>query len=138
VSPAPVVIDTNVALDLLVFGDRHCAALRGALEAGAVQWIGSAAMRDELACVLARGLGPRWPAPAQQVLALWDRHARLLPAAPLSTPACRDPDDQKFVDLALAHPARWLLTRDRALLQLARHAAARGLWIGPPRRWVVA
>jgi predicted nucleic acid-binding protein len=51
------------------------------------------------------------------------------PPAPLPmraprTPAllCRDPDDQKFLELALATDARFLVTRDRALLDLARRA----------------
>ena len=35
-------------------------------------------------------------------------------------PACRDPDDQKFLEAALAARAEFLLTKDRALLELAR------------------
>jgi predicted nucleic acid-binding protein len=35
-------------------------------------------------------------------------------------PACRDPDDQKFLEAALASRADFLLTKDRALLDLAR------------------
>ena len=58
-----------------------------------------------------------------------------MPAGPLQ---CRDPDDQMFIDLALAQRARWLLTRDRALLALARPAAAYGLEIAAPRRIVAA
>jgi len=37
-------------------------------------------------------------------------------------PLCRDPDDQKFLEAALAARAEFLLTRDRALLELARRA----------------
>ena len=48
---------------------------------------------------------------------------------------CRDPDDQRFVDLAVAQSARYLLTRDRALLALARGARKRfGLLIIQPER----
>ena len=35
-------------------------------------------------------------------------------------PACRDPDDQKFLEAALAVRADWLITKDRALLELER------------------
>jgi predicted nucleic acid-binding protein len=37
-------------------------------------------------------------------------------------PACRDPDDQKFLESALAARAEFLVTKDRALLDLARRA----------------
>ena len=47
-----IVIDTNIALDLLVFDDPGCAPLAAALEAGALQWLATAAMRDEFARVL--------------------------------------------------------------------------------------
>jgi len=35
-------------------------------------------------------------------------------------PACRDPDDQKFLEAALAANADFLITKDRELLDLAR------------------
>jgi predicted nucleic acid-binding protein len=35
-------------------------------------------------------------------------------------PACHDPDDQKFMEAALAAGAHFLVTKDRALLELAR------------------
>jgi len=34
-------------------------------------------------------------------------------------PRCEDPDDQKFLELAWHAGARWLVTRDKALLKLA-------------------
>ncbi|MFT7776961.1 putative toxin-antitoxin system toxin component, PIN family [Roseateles sp.] len=48
---------------------------------------------------------------------------------------CRDPDDQKFIDLALAARARWLISRDKAVLALAKRARLRGLAILTPERW---
>lgn len=36
-------------------------------------------------------------------------------------PVCGDPDDQKFLDLALSCGAEFLVTRDRDLLELSRH-----------------
>jgi predicted nucleic acid-binding protein len=35
-------------------------------------------------------------------------------------PRCRDPDDQKFLEAALAAHADFLITKDRALLHVAR------------------
>jgi predicted nucleic acid-binding protein len=40
---------------------------------------------------------------------------------PRALPVCSDPDDQKFLELALACGAGLLVTKDRALLELARH-----------------
>jgi predicted nucleic acid-binding protein len=48
---------------------------------------------------------------------------------------CTDPDDQMFVDLAHAAGARWLVSRDRAVLRLARRAAAFGIAITAPEGW---
>jgi predicted nucleic acid-binding protein len=50
---------------------------------------------------------------------------------------CRDPDDQKFIDLALAAKAQWLVSRDKALLALAKRAKARGLLIVKPEAWTL-
>jgi predicted nucleic acid-binding protein len=40
-----------------------------------------------------------------------------------SLPRCRDPDDQKFLELAAAVHAELLITKDAALLELARRPA---------------
>ena len=48
---------------------------------------------------------------------------------------CSDPDDQCFIDLALAQHARWLITHDRALLRLARRARAFGVEVLTPMLW---
>jgi len=48
---------------------------------------------------------------------------------------CSDGDDQKFIDLAVASGAIWLISRDRAVLRLARRASAFGLAIVTPERW---
>ncbi|MBN8487205.1 MAG: PIN domain-containing protein, partial [Burkholderiales bacterium] len=49
---------------------------------------------------------------------------------------CTDPDDQKFIDFALACGARWLVSRDKAVLKLRRRALAlHGLQIVHPADW---
>lgn len=65
--------------------------------------------------------------------------ARAVPAAsalaampPL--PRCRDPDDQKFLELAARCAARVLVTRDNSLLRLSRRAqAVAGFVVLPPQ-----
>lgn len=132
-----VVLDTNVVLDWLLFGDSLVGPVAAAVTGGRVDWLATAAMRDELAHVLGRGLAASRGADAARLLGLWDRHARMRAAAPAHHLACSDPDDQKFLDLALATRARWLVSRDRALLKLGRRAAVLGLAIVTPERWQI-
>jgi predicted nucleic acid-binding protein len=118
-----LVLDTNVALDLLVFRDPSTAALDHALASDEARWIATAAMRDELARVLgypqvaSRML--RAGLAAQDVLGDFDRRVRLVDAAPVAGVPCRDPDDQPFIDLAVQHRCT-LLSKDAAVLALRR------------------
>jgi predicted nucleic acid-binding protein len=135
--PPSVVLDTNVVLDWFVFGEPSVAALAVAVTGGRVRWLATAAMRDEMAHVLGRGLAAARGADLALVAAAWDRHCTQHPPAPPAAAhmRCTDTDDQKFIDLALASCARWLISRDRALLKLRRRAAKHGLIIAPPDQW---
>jgi predicted nucleic acid-binding protein len=139
------VLDTNVWLDWLVFADPVIAPVRAAVASGQLRLLGLARGRDELADVLGReavrlqaeaarrrrGLA-NLPAPLA-ALAEFDALVAMRPAPPACGLLCRDPDDQCFIDLAITEGARWLLTKDRALLALARQARRRsGLEIVPP------
>jgi putative PIN family toxin of toxin-antitoxin system len=130
-----VVIDTNIALDLLVFDDPAQAALSQALAAGALEWIVTAAMRDELARVLGYPLIARrlqaGGRQAEAVLAAFDARTRRIEGVPPRAPCvCSDPDDQVFIDLAVAQGAR-LLSKDRAVLSMRKRLAARGVAVSP-------
>ena len=135
---ALLVLDTNVVLDLFYFQDRRCDLLRAALADGRCQWIASAAMRDEIEHVMARGLRGAWPGDASTVADAWARWATMVDAdgqPPPSAMRCTDADDQKFIDLALQVGASALLSADRAVLRLARHGRAHGLEIATVARW---
>ncbi|NDF65416.1 MAG: PIN domain-containing protein, partial [Betaproteobacteria bacterium] len=97
----PLVLDTNIVLDLWWFEDPRAEPLFTALQAGHVRWLATEAMREELERVLSYPHLTRRPRRrSQDPLAEFDRHAsRVLPAtrAPY---VCKDPDDQKFIDLA--------------------------------------
>jgi len=127
--PQTLVIDTNIALDAFVFADAATQDLRAGLEDGTLHWIATQPMRDELQRVLAYPkIIPRlafYQLDAQQVLSAFDRHARIVDAAPNADITCKDPDDQKFIDLAVAHGAL-LLSKDAAVLSMARRLQERG------------
>jgi predicted nucleic acid-binding protein len=61
-----------------------------------------------------------------------------VPADATGLPRCADPDDQKFMELALASGARWLLSKDHELLKLDRRArVAGGFSILLPQAWTL-
>ncbi|MNV98231.1 hypothetical protein D3C71_1934650 [compost metagenome] len=72
-------------------------------------------------------------------MAAFDAQVRLLPTASVPAgvlPRCADPDDQKFLRLAYTSGARWLLSRDDALLVLARRTRREGWFeILAPDAW---
>ena len=104
-----------------------------------LRWLVAPAMRDEIFHVLGRGVAQRYAPDLALIEATFDAHAEPVPAAePSPRLVCRDPDDQKFIDLALASGARWLISRDKALLALAKRARPRGLLVLPPRLWTLA
>jgi predicted nucleic acid-binding protein len=131
-----VVLDTNTVLAWLWFSDLAVAGLAAAVEQGQLTWRATVAMRAELASVLPR-LPPRAAAPdAAGVLEAFDSLSRpALPAPTAHRLLCTDAADQPFIDLAIAAQARWLFSRDRAVLKLRRRAATLGLRICPPDGW---
>ena len=125
-----VVIDTNIALDLLLFQPPDAMPLRTALHSGALRWLATARMREELLRVLA------YPHIAQrvrfhgltaaQVLEQRDHLAQPAADAPRCPYVCKDGDDQCFVDLAAAHGAL-LLSKDAQVLKLRKRLARLGV-----------
>ena len=134
------ILDTQVVLDWLVFRNPATVALAAALEDGRLRWLASAAMRAELEHVLDRGVAAAWRPDRRAVAQAFERLSQ--PAEPLPYPAialrCTDPDDQKFIDLALQQRVTWIFTRDKALLRLAGRARKHGVAVIRPTDWRAA
>lgn len=150
--PRKLVLDTNVCLDLFVFRDPRWAALLSALRASQVQACTRADCRMEWTLVLAYarlGLDAEQQAAA---LAEFDQLIALVPDAAAGDsaddtaganegevpklPVCRDPDDQKFLELAAACGADALVTKDKLVLKLARKTRKLDLFrILSPEQW---
>jgi predicted nucleic acid-binding protein len=140
-APVRRVLDTNIVLDLWVFDEPKAAALRTSVETGASGWIATAAMREELARVLAypqivKRLTAR-ALPADTVLAHFDRHAQLQPDAPKAPYVCKDADDQKFIDLAVALTAA-LHSKDAQVLCMKKRLERCGVAMNPTISSMVA
>ena len=122
-----MVIDTNIVLDMFVFNDPATHALRDALAAKQYQWIATQSMRDELERVLAYpkivARLTRHELNALDVLTHFDAQAELVSVAPKALLTCADPDDQKFIDLAVVHQTL-LLSKDQAVLCMAKRLLA--------------
>jgi predicted nucleic acid-binding protein len=136
---AEIVLDTNVLLDWLVFRNPVSTALQAELDAGRLRWTVTAPMLQELGYVLTPALLARWQVEAEAPWQTVRRYANEVEApAPLGPDRrlrCSDRDDQIFIDLALTRRCRWLLTRDRALLKLARRALLQGVAVLPLEAW---
>ena len=122
-----VVLDTNIVLDVFVFNDEAAQPLRDELNGGTLHWLATCAMRAELERVLAYPqIIPRlafYKLEAADVLARFDRHTRIVEPPPKAGVTCSDPDDQIFIDLAVAHQAR-LISKDQHVLRMKKRLAA--------------
>ncbi len=120
-----LIIDTNAVLKLLLFADAHMRPLREALERRQARWFSTQPMRDELAQVIARPALTRYSPDCERILTEFDQlSTRVLATDVIGSPnlACRDRDDQYFIDLAFHLRPATLITQDRDLLALARRA----------------
>lgn len=138
--PSPVVLDTNVLLDLWVFDDPATQPLRQALDNGQLRWLATRPMREEWQRVLDYPQIVRRLQAGQHtreaMLARFDQAAQWEPVPPKAPFTCKDADDQKFIDLAAAHRAV-LLSKDQAVLCMARRLQSLGVhtlrvWSGTP------
>lgn len=133
--PWRLVVDTNAALDLLLFRDPRADAVRDALASGRAQWWSTPSMRDELQRVVQRPALARYDPDCERILLEHDRWTMTVADAAFATTAllrCRDVDDQVYLDLALHLRPATIVTSDRDLLVLARRATRLGVAISRP------
>ncbi|MBU3621751.1 putative toxin-antitoxin system toxin component, PIN family [Polynucleobacter sp. CS-Odin-A6] len=127
----PVVLDTNILLDIFVFNDERVAHLKHAIEAKYIQAIASQKTLAEFADVISRPLFKLDGQTQSAILEQWQSVAQLYDDSNL-TPApwkCRDTDDQIFLDLAYQLRPAILISKDNALLQIASRAAQESILI---------
>ena len=120
-----LVLDTNVWLDWLAFDDATIAPLQRAHAESTIEIFSDEACTRELVAVLNYDLGKRSLGAEKQTACLAAFYALVRTANPSASatrelPKCRDPDDQKFLELARDCGADYLVTKDNALLVLAR------------------
>ena len=130
----PWVIDTNIVLDLWLFEDPATVPLRAALQSGRITHLATNSMREELARVLTYPHIVKRMAKsniqAQDILSRFDEHHLAAEPAAKAPCTCKDPDDQKFIDLAVAHAVP-LLSKDAAILCMKKRLLQSGVRLNP-------
>ena len=131
------ILDTNIWLDWLIFTNDTLDDLKAAHANGELNIIYTAPMKAEFADVISR---PQFKlSEMQQQAALTQISAVAKESECLDKPSipirCKDKDDQVFIDMALAHRADWLISKDKHLLTLKNRAAKQNLRIGTIDEW---
>jgi len=116
-APWRVVLDTNLVLSALVFQQGRLSSLRALWQAKRFTSILSRETAVELIRALAYPKFRLTAAEQQELLADYLPHCKVVTIiAPPSVPYCRDPADNKFLQLVVAGKADWLVTGDKDLL----------------------
>lgn len=120
-SPIRVVLDTNVVLSALVFGDGQAGQLRLGWQQGVFVPLVSTATAQELVRVLACPKFRLSNSDQDELLADYLPYAQTVrvPQPPPAVPECRDPLDMPFMHLAVAGKAQVLVSGDQDLLVLS-------------------
>jgi uncharacterized protein len=121
--PPKVVFDTVVYLQATLNPAGPAFAALQLVDAQRIRLVSSDETLDELAEVLSRPrLRAKYPhltdERRDQLLAVIRHVAEVLPSVPRILTLLRDPDDEPFLNLAVASGARYLVTRDRDTLDL--------------------
>lgn len=134
-----LVLDTNVVLDWLLFELPGLEPFRGALSEGRVTILTHALISEELTRVLELPRLQRYIKDSQALLGIYRAQTEMTDLEPAllmdkgtlppGFPACRDPDDDKFLAFAFHSKADALVTKDKALLKLRKKARPFGFSI---------
>jgi putative PIN family toxin of toxin-antitoxin system len=127
----PVVLDTNILLDIFVFNDQRAINLKQAIVDGSILALASQKTLLELADVISRPLFKLDEANQSAILEKWQSLAEQHDDSNLATAPwkCQDPDDQIFLDLAYQLRPAVLISKDNALLRIASRAAQEDILI---------
>ncbi len=124
-APTPrLVLDTNVVMDLFHFHAPPLASLMAAIESGRVICLVNEQTLAELKRVTGYKQFKLDNAGQQRLFEVYRSRVTLvtqpIPQGAPQLPKCRDPDDQMFLELALAGQADMLISRDNLVLKLAK------------------
>ncbi len=138
-NPILVVLDTNVCLDLFVFRDPCIKNFHDAIKDNTFHVITREDCREEWLRVLDYPKLNLNEHEKERSKIEFDRFIHLVKPEKRDThllPLCTDKDDRKFMELAFDARAAGLITKDKALLKLARKNIRNGFFrIITPELW---
>jgi putative PIN family toxin of toxin-antitoxin system len=127
----PIILDTNILLDIFVFEDVRADRLSNAVLNRQIKTYSNQTSLEELRDVISRPLFALEEGQQVKIMGQWQSLSQSiedlkLEAAPWK---CQDPDDQVFLDLAFTVRPSILISKDNAVLKLATRALKEGVWI---------
>ncbi len=125
-----VVLDSNVYLSAILFGGVPRVIVQLGTS-GLVQISGSLAIRAEVEEVLVRKFGWSKSVASAMLQDVWRHVVEVDPQ--ISLRDCRDPDDNRVLECAVAARAEIIVTGDRHLLELDPY---RGMRVLTPRQFL--
>ena len=111
------VLDTNIILDIFYFKDPKLQTLTQAIEEGKIVPIGHFDTFAELADVISRSQSNLTQKEQDEVLDHWVRAHLLISDSLEKKSFCKDPDDDKFFNLACLAKAAYLISKDKKVLK---------------------
>ena len=131
-----VIFDTNLLLDFFVFHNPQTSVLWAAAKERKFKTITCEGAVSELEDVLKK---PQFKISLEQLEAIKEEFLSVADVLPITTEAkarCKDPLDQKFIDLTLSCSPALLISKDKLVLRCARHLRPLGSNILPPEKAV--
>lgn len=139
-----LVLDTNIVLDWLVFEDARLTELQRAWDEQRLELVTHAPALEELRRVLTYPQFKLSEDEQRAVLESYESRVALMPlpegvtmeslGMPADFPRCKDCDDDHFLALAYHHHADAVVSKDRAVLDLAKRARKFGVTVlSPPQ-----
>ena len=116
-----VIFDTNLLLDFFVFKDPRTSVLWEAAKERKFKTATCEGALSELEDVLKR---PQFKVTSEQLEVIKEEFlsvAEVLPITEEAKARCKDPLDQKFIDLAVSRAPALLISKDKLVLRCARH-----------------
>ena|SRR5690348_14157510 len=114
------VVDTNVVISGIFWKGPPFRVLE-AWQKQLFRLVISAAILEEYRRVLAEMAAERYSATLHSIIGLIELHSEMVEPAKFAKMVCSDPDDDKFLEAAVASNAEYVVSGDRALLRVGLH-----------------
>ncbi len=127
----PVILDTNILLDIFIFEDARASELKNALLNQEIKAYSSKTTLEELADVISRPLFSVDSKKQVEIVQQWQALSQWIdePNLEVAPWKCKDLDDQVFLNIAFTLRPSILISKDKEVLKLASQAVKEGILI---------